>query len=111
MMITMCSKFGTRACGAAFGVGGVNVGETDAGVCVAVADGTGTGVVAKDCGELQATSKIKRRMQIPNRVIRVSMIQNYSALSVPSPALLFSVIAAARRRPEQQVYIVAFGVL
>jgi hypothetical protein len=78
MMMTICSKFGTRGFGEVVGVEegigvSVVVGRTGAGVNVAEGkgaevsvDGTGRGV--------QATNKTKRRIQRPERFMKISIL-------------------------------------
>ena len=71
--MTICSKFGTRGLGVAVGVRvAVDVTVGGMGVNVKVAVGTGVGVGAGVEGT-QAASKIKRKIQYPERGISVSV--------------------------------------
>jgi len=73
MMMTICSKFGTRGGSVAIGVtGGFDVAVEAAGVGIDVDEGTDEGVMAGVEGA-HATSTIKNRAQKPKRVIRASL--------------------------------------
>jgi hypothetical protein len=72
MMITICSKFGTRGCGVEVGVS-VGVGSTGTGVNVAEGLGKAGFVGGTEIG-VQATDKTRRRIQMPERFMKISIL-------------------------------------
>jgi hypothetical protein len=78
MMVTICSKFGTREFGVAVSVEvGIAVSVTVGriGTEVNVEEGTGVGIFVGGTGRgVQATNKTKRRIQKPERFMKISIL-------------------------------------
>src|SRR5688500_9921800 len=77
MMMTICSKFGTRGFGVAVGVKvgtGVSVAVERTGAGVKVLEGTGAGVLVNETGRgAQPTDKTRRRRQKLKRYMKISI--------------------------------------
>jgi len=77
MIITILSKFGTGGFGVAVGVKlgtGVSVAVGRTGVGVNVSKGTGIGVPVDEPEEgVQATNKTRRKIQKPERLMKISV--------------------------------------